>query len=235
VQVGWGWQRNKIDQTQFNTNAVTVFSSASSGHIDSSGAVFGGQLGCDYQVSSWVFGVQGTFLGTDINRIGQDPHNGVTQTVVPAGPGTTFTGGSIGVRTRSLASVTGRVGWTGWSPQTMVYVRGGGACLDTQLDMTNSAITLPGAFAIAVPNAPLFDTKYSGWTIGGGVEWMVATNWSAFIEYNYYDFRNKSVFNVVLGPPNITGQSLSSSINISTVTVGVNYRFNWAGPIAARY
>src|SRR5215813_2075968 len=80
VQVGWGWQRNKIDQTQFNTFPGIVNASASSGHIDSSGAVFGGQLGCDYQFagSSWVIGVQGTFLGTDLNRVGQDPHNGVT-------------------------------------------------------------------------------------------------------------------------------------------------------------
>src|SRR5262249_42775698 len=130
VQVGWGWARHKIDQSQFNTIAGTTFRSASSGHIDSSGAVFGGQVGCDYQFvgSSWVVGIQGTFLGTDLDRTGQDPHNGVTQTVIglPAIPNT-FTGGSIGVRTRSLASVTGRVGWTGWSPQTMVYVRGGGA------------------------------------------------------------------------------------------------------------
>jgi outer membrane immunogenic protein len=120
----------------------------------------------------------------------------------------------------------------------MVYVRGGGAWVDTQLDMTQSAITTPGAFLITAPNAPIFDTKYSGWTIGGGIEWMVASNWSAFAEYNYYNFKNKDIFNVVfptIGPINLQGQSLSSGLNISTVTVGVNYRFNWSNPVYAKY
>jgi outer membrane immunogenic protein len=234
VQTGWGWARHKVDQTQFNTFTGEVDRSASSGHIDSSGAVFGGQLGCDYQFagSSWVVGVQGTFLGTDLNRLAQDPHNGVSQT---GGPGAiTFAGGSIGVRTRSLASVTGRLGWAGWSPQTMVYVRGGGAWTDTQLDMRSSAIFL-GGFGFAVPpNAPVFDTKYTGWTVGGGFEWMVAANWSAFIEYNYYDFKSKSILNQVFGPPNIFGSTLDLGLNISTVTVGVNYRFG-GGPVYAKY
>jgi hypothetical protein len=35
-----------------------LFNSFSDGHADSRGAVFGGQVGCDYQVCSWVFGVQ---------------------------------------------------------------------------------------------------------------------------------------------------------------------------------
>ena len=30
----------------------------------------------------------------------------------------------------------------------------------------------------------------TGWTIGGGVEWRFAPQWSAFLEGNYYDFGN---------------------------------------------
>jgi hypothetical protein len=30
----------------------------------------------------------------------------------------------------------------------------------------------------------------TGWTIGGGVEWMFALHWSAFLEGNYIDFDN---------------------------------------------
>jgi outer membrane immunogenic protein len=124
----------------------------------------------------------------------------------------------------------------------MVYIRGGGAWVDTQLDMRASAlnVTVPGFFFGANgPNAAIFDVKYSGWTIGGGFEWMVATNWSAFIEYNYYDFRSKSLYNAISttagANPNVRGNTLDSGLNISTVTVGVNYRFNWAGPLVARY
>jgi outer membrane immunogenic protein len=234
-QVGWGWQRNKISQTNFFTNSsagtLYIFRGAADGNVNSTGGVFGGQVGCDYQFAGgFVVGVQGTFLGTDINGLSQDPHNGVVQTVAPPFAGfvpTTFGGGSIGVRTRNLEAVTGRLGWTGWSPQTLIYVRGGGAWVDTQLDMRASTLR---AFTV-FPSAPIFDTKYSGWTIGGGFEWMIANNWSAFVEYNFYDFKSKNLFAIGgtprVGPgTNVFGQTLASDVTISTVTVGVNYRFN---------
>jgi outer membrane immunogenic protein len=31
----------------------------------------------------------------------------------------------------------------------------------------------------------------TGWTVGGGVEWRFAPQWSAFLEGNYYDFGDK--------------------------------------------
>jgi outer membrane immunogenic protein len=253
-QVGWGWQRNKVAQTGFNTftsgGALFIQRFASEGSINSSGGVFGGQVGCDYQFAGgFVVGVQGTFLGSDINGLSQDPSNGVRGVITPAGgavlPGT-LGGGAISVRTRYLESVTARLGWAGWSPQTLFYVRGGGAWVDTQLDMRSSALGFfsggggqPGLF----PSSPIFDTKYSGWTVGGGFEWMIANNWSAFVEYNFYDFKNKAL-TAFGGTPrigagtgvNVFGRTLGSDLTISTVTVGVNYRFNsWAGPVAARY
>jgi outer membrane immunogenic protein len=90
AQVGWGWQRNKVSQSQFNTfttgGTLVTLSSASNGGINSSGGVFGGQVGCDYQFAGgFVVGVQGTFLGSDINGLSQDPHNGVRQTFTPPG------------------------------------------------------------------------------------------------------------------------------------------------------
>jgi outer membrane immunogenic protein len=245
-QVGWGWQRNKISQTNFFTNSsagtLYIFRGAADGNVNSTGGVFGGQVGCDYQFAGgFVVGVQGTFLGSDINGVSQDPLNGVRQTVTPAGgaftPGV-FGGGSIGVRTRYIESVTGRLGWTGWSPQTMFYVRGGGAWVDTQLDMRSGAAG--GAFR-TFPAAAIFDTKYSGWTVGAGFEWMITGNWSAFVEYNFYDFKNQGLA-AVGGTPgvrlgnNVFGGTLASDVTISTVSIGVNYRFNsWAGPVAARY
>jgi outer membrane immunogenic protein len=225
AQVGWGFQRDRIRQTgQFSTSTSSVFNSASSGHADSHGVVFGGQAGCDYQAGSWVFGAQVMGMGTNITGISQDPHNGI-----PA-PGFTFAEGSIATRTNYLASATGRIGYTGWSPQVMGYIKGGGAWTQVQYDLRQSA-----QFLTLEPNAALFTQSFSGWTIGGGFEWMFAANWSAFVEYNYYSFGEKLVVSVNNGFLHVPlANSLWARPEISTVTVGINYRFNTA-PVVAKY
>ena len=32
------------------------------------------------------------------------------------------------------------------------------------------------------------NTTLTGWTVGGGVEWLLNPNWSVKVEYLYYDF-----------------------------------------------
>ena len=147
--------------------------------------MFGGQVGCDYQVSNmFVIGAQGTFLASDIHGIGQDPHNGAVD--VPAD--NIYSGGSIDVRTNWIGSATARLGYTGWSPQSMLYVKGGAAWAQMQYDLRQADLSYA-----PFPNSALFDVTHSGWTIGGGLEWMFATNWSAFAEYNYYQFNSTAI------------------------------------------
>jgi outer membrane immunogenic protein len=203
-QVGWGWQRSHINQT--GTSSSTSFVAASSGSVDANGPVFGGQVGCDYQVgNSFVIGAQGTFLAADIDGVGQDPMNGVAGS-----------GGSIGVNSSSIYSATGRVGFTGLMPQTMFYVRGGAAWMKTQYDLRDADLNYFGV------NAPLFDVTHQGWTIGGGVEWMFATSWSAFAEYNFYRFDSQTIM-VSQGVGNVN--TFTSQPDVSTVTVGLNFHF----------
>jgi len=46
---------------------------------------------------------------------------------------------------------------------------------------------------------PIFDEHLeasqtrTGWTVGGGVEWAFWNNWSAKLEYDFYDFGTRSV------------------------------------------
>jgi len=67
----------------------------------------------------------------------------------------------------------------------------------------------------------------SGWTIGGGLEYLFTPNWSAFVEYNYMDFGSKS--GTVVTPAGTfcagAGCSWSANATESNVLVGVNYRF----------
>jgi outer membrane immunogenic protein len=119
---------------------------------------------------------------------------------------------SSNFRDRGLGSVTGRLGYT-WGP-AMLYVKGGYAWADTH-----------SSFGFASDNGD------SGYTVGGGLEYMLSQNWSAKLEYQYYNFGDVNF--VFAGPPVVIG-TLHNDIH--TVKLGVNYRFNWAGgPVAARY
>ncbi len=69
----------------------------------------------------------------------------------------------------------------------------------------------------------------TGYTVGGGFEYMFAPAWSAKVEYQYYNFDTTHVStNAGLG-------ALSYKDDLHTVKVGVNYHFNWGGPVVAKY
>ena len=108
--------------------------------------------------------------------------------------------------------MTGRVGFTA-APTVLVYAKGGGAWVRDDYTLT----ALAGA---AVANA---SANPSGWTVGGGVEWVVAGNWTAFAEYNYLDFGTPGVSFT----SNLGGAALPINIkqNVNSFLVGINYRF----------
>jgi opacity protein-like surface antigen len=66
-----------------------------------------------------------------------------------------------------------------------------------------------------------FSKTRTGWTIGGGSEWMFAQGWSAFLEYDHADFgTNTGTFNsALLGPISIGAKS-----NVDLFLVGFNWR-----------
>jgi outer membrane immunogenic protein len=73
-------------------------------------------------------------------------------------------------------------------------------------------------------------THKDGYTVGAGFEYMFAPNWSAKAEYQYYNFGNTTFTG---GPAPIVGARFRDDEH--TVKVGVNYRFGWGGPVAAKY
>jgi outer membrane immunogenic protein len=67
----------------------------------------------------------------------------------------------------------------------------------------------------------------AGWTVGAGIEAMVAANWTVKFEYLHVDLGSAQLFNVVPGVPETV------SYRSDDVRVGVNYR--WGGPLIAKY
>jgi len=91
--------------------------------------------------------------------------------------------------------------------------------------------------------AGAFSDTHTGWTAGGGVEWMFMPNWSAKAEYLHYDLGGVTYSAGFLGGFNFTflrygiGPIVSTRFNGNIVRAGVNYHFNWGAPapVAAKF
>ncbi|MGA2288238.1 outer membrane protein [Bradyrhizobium sp.] len=172
------------------------------------GSFLGGlQAGADYQFApNWVAGIEGQYswLGNNNNS------------VAFTGAGTGF---AYNNNQRGLGSVTGRLGYT-WGP-ALLYAKGGYAYSDYNQSLTFGGV--PQAFA-------LNGGHHDGYTVGAGLEYMFAQNWSAKIEYQYYDFGRTSFVT-----PALLAAFGSTRSDEHTVKAGLNYRFNWGGPVVAKY
>ena len=120
---------------------------------------------------------------------------------------------------RGLGSVTARFGYSFGS--TLAYVKGGYAYADNR-----ESVTFGGA-----PIPFLLDRNHNhGWTIGGGAEYMFVPSWSVKAEYQYYDFGDARF----QSPPALVPFGTFHN-DEHTLKVGVNYRFDFTSPVAARY
>jgi outer membrane immunogenic protein len=184
---------------------TSVFGQSSD--FGSSGFVGGGQIGCDYQFESgWVVGGEGRVAGTTLKY--RHAANVTFPDIGTTVPSQFFLGNDV------LASVTARLGYR-FADRWLGYVRGGGAITHENVD---DAFTNAGGLAVD----PTGSLTRTGWTVGAGVDWAFAPNWSANIEYNYYDF----------GSTGMTVHSVTDTVNegnikdtIHAVTTGVNYHF----------
>jgi len=166
---------------------------------------FGGvQAGADWQFApNWVVGAEGQYSWLGKNNV---------NAVFPSG----FVYNN---NQRGLGSITGRVGYA--AGPALFYIKGGYAYSDNR-----ETLSFGG-----VPIAFVLDGGHSnGWTVGGGVEYLFAPNWSAKAEYQYYDFGNSRF----LAPAELVPFG-SFHNDEHTLKAGVNYRFNFASPMVARY
>jgi outer membrane immunogenic protein len=164
----------------------------------------GVQVGADYQFAqNWVIGIEGQY-----SFVSRD----TASATFPAG------GFTVSDRTGNLGSVTGRLGYT-WGP-ALLYAKGGVGFRDGEsINVTSTALgtTLPFTSS----------NHDTGYTVGGGLEYLFAPSWSAKLEYQYYNFGSTTV----TAPTGV----VSYRPDEHTVKLGVNYRFNWGGPVVAKY
>ena len=178
-------------------------------NTDISGATAGGVIGYNWQLPSRiVLGVEGNLNWADIKGTSL-----CTQSAAL----------TCGSQLDSLFTATGRLGYAFSS--ALLYVKGGGAWTTNHYRVNASAT---GALLESG------SASREGWTVGVGLEYMFAPNWSAKIEYDYYDFGSKTTN--LFSPAGVLGDTINSKLTLNTVKAGINYHFNWAGgPVVAKY
>ncbi len=181
---------------------------------DVDGAFAGGQIGCDWQAGTWVFGVEGSGSWANITGSGLD----------------ILSPGGITLRDRStinaIGTFTGRIGWA-WD-RTLLYVKGGGAVVGDRFRTTcEVAVGACFGFPIGTTFARADDTRF-GWLVGAGIEYAFTPNWSVKLEYNFMDFGRESA---TFSGPVFAGAPFDYNIDqyVHVVKAGINYRFNWGG------
>jgi outer membrane immunogenic protein len=203
INGGGGTSRKCWDIT--NNGIAAVVPAASEGCHDATGGTVGGQIGYRWQSAAWVFGVEAQGNWAD------------------------FRGDNISLafrtdRNRSRIDTfglfTGQVGYA-WN-NALVYVKGGAAVTRDKYDIFD------------VPTGLLTDTAREtrwGGTVGIGLEYGFASNWSVGVEYDHLFMGTRDVsFATVAGVFDGTDRIRQ---DVDLFTARLNYTFG--GPVVARY
>jgi outer membrane immunogenic protein len=215
--VGYGVSRSPTENYFINPSVPPSVQLGNSTPTSAAGVIGGGQIGYNVMSSSgFLFGLETDFQGAD-----QRTRN-VTDISGFYGPGAFM---AVDSRIDWFGTVRGRIGLAA-NPATMIYLTGGFAY--GRVEVANSS-NIGAGFAVGA--ASIADTK-TGYTVGGGIETRLWSNWTARMEYLYVDLGSLALSN-----PNNNGQTHSSSVTFhdNIVRIGLNYKLDWGRPVTARY
>jgi outer membrane immunogenic protein len=167
----------------------------------------GGHVGLQGQWGSWVLGIEGTYSATNLKS--------------------TVTGVVLAGRLRTLdidgvASVVGKLGFAGGN--WLLYAKGGLALADIDTFAINPATGVNGSTS----------GWKTGWTVGGGIDYLITPNWIIGVDANYYRFSFDRSGTFSDGTP---FQYTGTRSEIISATARLSYKFGGfgGGPVVARY
>ncbi len=176
-------------------------------HLVPDGYAGGGQIGWNWQASTWVFGLEADAQGSFSRD--RDACVALCNAVT-----------SVGIKQTLpwFGTVRGRLGYTLGS--TLFYGTGGFAWGQTKTELNEFS-------AAGFQNVTITHTK-GGWTAGAGIEsplkffGLFGPNWTAKTEYLYVDLgRTSDNFLTIAGP-----QSFSTRTTEHVFRGGINYHFS---------
>ncbi len=180
------------DKYEYSFASVPSPGNNGSESVNSSGFFAGGQVGYNYQFgNNVVLGVE-----TDIQWSGIEGSSNIT-----SGTGVSNLKSSLDY----FGTVRARAGYA--FDRFLPYITGGFAYGESKTSLSNGFTTAEGS------------GMKTGWTIGGGVEYAFANNWTFKTEYLYVDLDDSTYGSA------LTGTAVSVDNKFHTVKAGINYKF----------
>ncbi len=186
----------------FDSTGPTVI--GPDGCHNATGGFAGAQAGYRWQTGSWVWGFEAQGDWADLR--------GSNISLI--------TGNTNRSRIDAFGLFTGQVGYA-WNT-ALLYFKAGGAVIADRNDIFSGAAVLATSAG---------DNRWGG-TVGAGIEFSFAPNWSAALEYNHLFIANaNTAFTNPIGGTLISSDRIRGDADL--VSVHVNYR--WGGPVVAKY
>jgi outer membrane immunogenic protein len=204
---GWAFTRDHWSENLFG---ASLTSEASGGRF-----IGGGELGFNYQIGSFLVGVEGDF------DWGANSQNAANAVFIPPV-------GNIQVQTNQtwVSTVAARFGFA--PNHFLIYGKAGAGWVGSSgytLFNQTTGVSLTGLGSGAL----------GGWLVGAGVEWAITDNWTIKFEYDYVGLSSHSLA-IPATAPFLAGDTFTDARpNFQIAKVGVNYLFNWGSPVVARY
>ncbi|MCA6114126.1 porin family protein [Bradyrhizobium sp. WSM 1738] len=196
-----GWGSSRND---WDAVPPTVLVGPEGSH-DATGGTVGGQVGYRWQAGTWVFGVEAQGNWADFSG---------------SNASTLFPGFRNHTNVDAFGLFTGQVGYA--VNNVLLYVKGGAAVTSNSYRVT----TLGGALAGVTGD----DTRWGG-TVGAGIEFGFAPNWSVGVEYNHLFMQDRTYTFTTPAGGFFGADRISQDVDL--VTARLNYRFG--GPAVAKY
>jgi len=191
-------------------NQLAGFTPGFEGCHDATGGVAGGQIGYRWQTGAFVFGLEAQGDWADLKGSNNSTVFGVIN------------------RTRidALGLFTGQVGYA-WN-SALLYVKGGAAVVRDSY--RGFGIGIGAEFDRAS------ETRWGG-TVGVGLEYGFAPNWSVAVEYDHLFMGSRDInltaTGVLAAPAGALVRTDRIGQDVDMVTARINYRFG--GPVIAKY
>jgi outer membrane immunogenic protein len=173
-----------------------------------------GYVGYNWQFQNWVLGVEGDVAWAD---------NSAAVAGIPGTWSATFGPGldTAAVADKLDASFRGRVGYL-FAPQALLYVTGGVAWLEKEVAAA-CAGTFPVGWCVTT-QAQSDSNHHIGWTVGGGIEWMLTPNWILRAEYRYSEY-SEETYTFFATPTPADSFSFQVDAKTHTAYAGIAYKF----------